>query len=38
MSAGSIRHRDEFETIAGSGGCTWMLARRALGTYCGWPT
>jgi quercetin dioxygenase-like cupin family protein len=32
MAASSIKHRDEFETLAGSGGCTWMLARRALGT------
>jgi uncharacterized cupin superfamily protein len=28
----SIKHRDEFERMAGSGGCTWMLARKALGT------
>jgi (S)-ureidoglycine aminohydrolase len=32
MSANSIRHRSEFEVMAGSGGCTWMLARKALGT------
>jgi uncharacterized cupin superfamily protein len=32
MSANSIKHRDEFEVMAGSGGCTWMLARKALGT------
>lgn len=32
MGADSIKHRDEFETMAGSGGCTWMLARKALGT------
>jgi quercetin dioxygenase-like cupin family protein len=28
----SIKHRDEFESMPGSGGCTWMLARKALGT------
>jgi uncharacterized cupin superfamily protein len=28
----SIKHRDEFERMAGSGDCTWMLARKALGT------
>ncbi len=27
-----IGHRDEFERMAGSGGCTWLLARKALGT------
>ena len=32
MPATSIKHRDEFERMAGSGGCTWMLARKALGT------
>jgi uncharacterized cupin superfamily protein len=32
MSATVVRHRDEFEVMAGSGGCTWMLARKALGT------
>jgi quercetin dioxygenase-like cupin family protein len=32
MSATVVRHRDEFEVTAGSGGCTWMLARKALGT------
>jgi len=33
MAAGySIRHRDEFESMAGSGDCTWSLARKALGT------
>jgi quercetin dioxygenase-like cupin family protein len=30
----SIRHRDEFERMTGSGDSTWMLARRALGTEC----
>jgi uncharacterized cupin superfamily protein len=28
----SIKHRDDFETMEGSGESTWMLARRALGT------
>jgi uncharacterized cupin superfamily protein len=28
----TIKHRDEFETMAGSGESTWMLARKALGT------
>ncbi len=28
----SIKHRDEFETMEGSGGATWKLARKALGT------
>ncbi|HEY2480002.1 MAG TPA: cupin domain-containing protein [Solirubrobacterales bacterium] len=32
MPSNSIKHRDDFETMAGSGGCTWVLARRALGT------
>ncbi|MFN8216276.1 MAG: cupin domain-containing protein [Solirubrobacterales bacterium] len=33
MAAGyTIRHRDEFETVAGSGDSTWRLARRELGT------
>jgi quercetin dioxygenase-like cupin family protein len=33
MAAGyTIRHRDEFETMAGSGETTWILARKALGT------
>jgi uncharacterized cupin superfamily protein len=32
MAGTSIKHRDEFERMAGSGGCTWMLARKALGT------
>jgi quercetin dioxygenase-like cupin family protein len=32
MSATVVKHRDEFEVMAGSGGCTWMLARKALGT------
>jgi quercetin dioxygenase-like cupin family protein len=28
----SIKHRDEFETMEGSGDATWKLARKALGT------
>ncbi|MBS1886815.1 MAG: cupin domain-containing protein [Actinobacteria bacterium] len=32
MSDTAVKHRDDFETMAGSGGCTWMLARKALGT------
>lgn len=32
MPENSIKHRDEFERMAGSGGCTWLLARKALGT------
>jgi quercetin dioxygenase-like cupin family protein len=28
----AIKHRDEFERMEGSGDCTWLLARRALGT------
>jgi uncharacterized cupin superfamily protein len=32
MPGNSVRHRDDFERMAGSGGCTWILARRALGT------
>jgi len=33
MSANyTIKHRDEFETMEGSGDSTWLLARKALGT------
>jgi quercetin dioxygenase-like cupin family protein len=33
MTSGyTIKHRDEFESMAGSGECTWKLARKALGT------
>jgi quercetin dioxygenase-like cupin family protein len=33
MAAGySIKHRDEFEAMEGSGDATWRLARKALGT------
>jgi len=28
----TIKHRDEFETMEGSGDATWGLARKALGT------
>lgn len=28
----TIKHRDEFESMEGSGGSTWGLARKALGT------
>lgn len=28
----TIRHRDEFEVMEGSGDATWRLARKALGT------
>lgn len=28
----TIRHRDEFESMEGSGESTWKLARKALGT------
>jgi uncharacterized cupin superfamily protein len=28
----TIRHRDEFEAMEGSGDATWKLARKALGT------
>ena len=28
----SIKHRDEFESMEGSGDATWKLARKALGT------
>jgi quercetin dioxygenase-like cupin family protein len=28
----AIKHQDEFERMEGSGACTWLLARKALGT------
>jgi uncharacterized cupin superfamily protein len=28
----TIEHQDEFERMEGSGGSTWLLARKALGT------
>ncbi len=30
----TIKHRDEFESMEGSGEATWKLARKALGTSC----
>jgi quercetin dioxygenase-like cupin family protein len=30
----TIKHRDEFEAMEGSGDSTWLLARKALGTSC----
>ncbi len=30
----TIKHRDEFEAMEGSGEATWKLARKALGTSC----
>ncbi len=32
MAGYTIKHRDEFETMEGSGDATWRLARKALGT------
>lgn len=32
MAGYSIKHRDEFEAMEGSGDATWRLARKALGT------
>jgi uncharacterized cupin superfamily protein len=32
MADYSIKHRDDFETMEGSGECAWQLARKALGT------
>jgi quercetin dioxygenase-like cupin family protein len=33
MSEGyTVKHRDEFESMEGSGDATWRLARKALGT------
>ena len=34
MADYSIKHRDEFERMEGSGESTWLLARKALGTSC----
>ena len=34
MAAYTVKHRDEFEVIEGSGEATWRLARKALGTSC----
>jgi uncharacterized cupin superfamily protein len=32
MANYAIKQRDEFERMEGSGDCTWLLARKALGT------
>jgi uncharacterized cupin superfamily protein len=32
MAGYTIKHRDEFESMEGSGDSTWRLARKALGT------
>jgi quercetin dioxygenase-like cupin family protein len=32
MAGYTIKHRDEFEAMEGSGDSTWKLARKALGT------
>jgi quercetin dioxygenase-like cupin family protein len=32
MAGYTIKHRDEFESMQGSGESTWKLARKALGT------
>jgi uncharacterized cupin superfamily protein len=32
MPGYAIKHRDEFESMQGSGNCTWLLARKSLGT------
>jgi uncharacterized cupin superfamily protein len=32
MANYTIKNRDEFERMEGSGECTWLLARKALGT------
>jgi uncharacterized cupin superfamily protein len=34
MAAYTVKHRDSFEAMEGSGGSTWLLARKALGTSC----
>jgi uncharacterized cupin superfamily protein len=34
MAAYTVKHRDEFEAMEGSGEATWRLARKALGTSC----
>lgn len=34
MGAYTVKHRDDFETMEGSGDSTWLLARKALGTGC----
>ena len=32
MTNYTIKHRNEFERMEGSGDCTWLLARKACGT------
>jgi uncharacterized cupin superfamily protein len=32
MANYAIKHSDDFERMEGSGDCTWLLARKALGT------
>jgi len=32
MANYTIKNRDQFERMEGSGDCTWLLARKALGT------
>jgi quercetin dioxygenase-like cupin family protein len=34
MAGYTIKHRDEFEAMEGSGEATWLLARKALETPC----
>lgn len=34
MAAYTVKHRDQFEAMEGSGEATWRLARKALGTEC----
>ena len=34
MAGYTIKHRDEFEAMEGSGDATWRLARKSLGTSC----
>ena len=34
MAAYTVKHRDDFEAMEGSGEATWRLARKALGTSC----
>lgn len=34
MATYTVKHRDEFEAMEGSGDATWRLARKALGTSC----
>lgn len=34
MAGYTIKHREDFEAMEGSGEATWRLARKALGTSC----